>query len=102
MMWIAVIASLICFALATILFTPSLREYPFYQPFAFYFLFEGAWMFCNWVILELFGSSAFMLWVQYIGSILFGGYLVFCLYRYAYQKKCDEIKTEEQNNKKDC
>ena len=37
-MWIPIITSLVCFAVATILFTPPLRKFPFYQAVSFYFL----------------------------------------------------------------
>ena len=40
-MWIPIITCLVCFAVATILFTPPLRKFPFYQAISFYFLFEG-------------------------------------------------------------
>ena len=49
-MWIPIITSLVCFAVATILFTPPLRKFPFYQAVSFYFLFEGAWTLFNTLI----------------------------------------------------
>ena len=38
MMWIPIITSLVCFAVATILFTPPLRKFLFTRRFSFYFL----------------------------------------------------------------
>ena len=37
-MWFAVISSLVCFAVATILFTPPFRKCSFYKEMSFFFL----------------------------------------------------------------
>lgn len=81
-MWIAVISSLICFAVATILFTPALRSYPFYQVLSFYFLFEGGWTLINAAVTYIWPGSNAMMWVHYVGAILFGGALLYKLYAY--------------------
>lgn len=80
MMWLSVIASLVCFAVATVLFTPALRYYPFYRPLALYFIFQGLWMILNWGVGELFADGTFMILVEYVGSIVFAGYLAYRLY----------------------
>lgn len=87
-MWSAVICSLICFAIATIMFTPQLRSFPCYQSLSFLFLFEGAWNLLNGIILVFWPSSNFMIWVHYVGLIIFGGYFLYCLYyKYWHSKK---------------
>lgn len=94
-MWVAVVSSLICFAVATILFTPPLRSFPFYQAVSFYFLFEGAWTLLNAVVLAIWNYSLFMVWVHYFGSILCAGYLFYCLFIY-YCKQKQAQKTENK------
>jgi hypothetical protein len=86
-MWIAVISALVCFAIATILFTPPLRGYPFYQALSFYFLFEGGWTVLNAVVQLIWPGSTFMDWVHYIGAILLGGYLFYRLFSYYWSQK---------------
>ena len=63
-MWIPIITSLVCFAVATILFTPPLRKFPFYQAVSFYFLFEGAWTLFNTLITAIWPYADFMIWVS--------------------------------------
>ena len=65
MMWIPIITSLVCFAVATILFTPPLRKFPFYQAVSFYFLFEGAWTLFNTLITAIWPYADFMIWVHH-------------------------------------
>ena len=69
MMWIPIITSLVCFAVATILFTPPLRKFPFYQAVSFYFLFEGAWTLFNYPDHRHLPYADFM-----IGSIMLGSF----------------------------
>ena len=65
-MWIAVLSALVCFAVATILFTPPLRSYPFYQVLSFYFLFEGAWTLLNAAVDLIWPGSNVLVWVHCI------------------------------------
>ena len=81
-MWLSILSALVCFAVATILFTPPLRSFPFYLGFSIYFLFEGAWTLLNAVALLIWPYSNFMVWVHYVGAILFAGYLLYSLYLY--------------------
>lgn len=90
MMWIPVITSLVCFAVATILFTPPLRKFPFYQAISFYFLFEGAWTLFNTLITAIWPYADFMIWIHHVGIILFAGYLFYKIYVYYWRQKRDE------------
>lgn len=101
-MWFAVISALICFAIATILFTPQLRNYPFYQALSFYFLFEGAWTLVNAVVTMIWPSSNVMQWVHYVGALLLGGYLFYRLYAYYWkQKHADKQEKTDMDTHKD-
>lgn len=86
-MWIAVISALVCFAVATILFTPPLRGYPFYQVLSFYFLFEGAWTLLNAAVGLIWPGSDALVWVHYVGVIVFAGLLLYKLYAYYWKQK---------------
>lgn len=86
-MWFAIVGALLCFAVATILFTPPLRSYPFYQALSFYFLFEGAWTLLDAVVNLIWPYSGFMRWVHGIGTIAFVGYLLYKMYAYYWKKK---------------
>lgn len=85
-MWIPIITSLVCFAVATILFTPPLRKFPFYQAVSFYFLFEGAWTLFNTLITAIWPYADFMIWVHHVGIILFAGYLFYKIYVYYWRQ----------------
>lgn len=101
MMWISVIAAIACFAVGTLFFMPMLRDFEFYRPLAIYFIFEGCWMIINWAVLEIFQNALFMLWVQYVGTIVFAGYLIYSMYIFSAPKKNDnELKTELSNETK--
>lgn len=78
-MWASVISSLVCFAVATILFTPTFRKCDFYKELSIFFLFEGFWAILNLAATEIWPKYNFMIWVNYIGTIVFGGYLLYKL-----------------------
>ena len=96
MMWIPIITSLVCFAVATILFTPPLRKFPFYQAVSFYFLFEGAWTLFNTLITAIWPYADFMIWVHHVGIILFAGYLFYKIYVYYWRQRRGGKKGEER------
>ena len=96
MMWIPIITSLVCFAVATILFTPPLRKFPFYQAVSFYFLFEGAWTLFNTLITAIWPYADFMIWVHHVGIILFAGYLFYKIYVYYWRQRREEKRETEQ------
>ena len=78
---------LVCFAVATILFTPPLRSYPFYQVLSFYFLFEGAWTLLNAAVDLIWPGSNVLVWVHYVGVIVFAGLLFYKIYAYYWKQK---------------
>ncbi len=98
-MWIPIITCLVCFAVATILFTPPLRKFPFYQAISFYFLFEGAWTLFNTLITAIWPYADFMIWIHHVGIILFAGYLFYKIYVYYWRQKREEKKETEQTDK---
>ncbi len=98
-MWISVFASLVCFAVATFLFTPALRKHPFYRVFSIYFIFEGLWMVLNWAYYEIFLDEGFMILIQYIGTIAIVGYLAYRLYKYSSPKKEKQQSKIDPKNK---
>ena len=95
-MCIPIITSLVCFAVATILFTPPLRKFPFYQAVSFYFLFEGAWTLFNTLITAIWPYADFMIWVHHVGIILFAGYLFYKIYVYYWRQRREEKRETEQ------
>lgn len=86
-MLMSILTCLICFAIATVMFTKQLRDFPFYQALSFYFLFEGAWELINGVITLIWPGSYFMVWVHCVGVIIFSAYILYCIYSYVKGKK---------------
>lgn len=108
-MWLAVAGALLCFAVATILFTPPLRGYPFYQSLSFYFLFEGGWLLLDAVVNLIWPYTTFMRWVHGIGTLIFVGYLLYKMFSYYWKTKHTEkqgsapkaLETSEEEEKKE-
>lgn len=96
-MWIAVISALVCFAVATILFTPPLRGYPFYQVLSFYFLFEGAWTLLNAAVNLIWPGADALNWIHYVGVIVFAGALFYKLSAYYWKQKQLEKLSKKQS-----
>lgn len=92
-MWIVLIASFICLVVAVILFTPLFRGVPLFRPVALFFIFEGVWMLANYLVTQLWPGTDAMQWIHYTGIIVFGGYLLICLF-YSRPKKCKEEKKQ--------
>ena len=92
-MWFSVISSLVCFAVATILFTPPFRRCSFYKEMSFFFLFEGAWAILNLAASEIWPKYNFMTFVNYIGTIIFGGYLLYKLIK-IYNAESKDIQSQ--------
>lgn len=97
-MWFSIISSLVCFAIATALFTPELRGFKVYREFSFYFLFEGFWALINFTVNEVWPGSTVMLWVHFIGSLVFGMYILVRLYMCFFKKNL-ENKSSDTNKK---
>ena len=92
-MWFSVISSLICFAIATILFTPPFRKCRFYKEMSFFFLFNVSWTILSLAVSEIWPKYNFMTWVNYIGTIVFGGYLLYKLIK-IYNSDSKDIQSQ--------
>lgn len=98
-MWIAILSSLICLAVAVVLFTPLFRSAPLFRPVAVFFVFEGVWILCNYLVTQIWPGSIAMQWIHYTGIIVFGGYLLLCLF-YSRPKKSKPPKKEKKKKRK--
>ena len=83
----ALVAAVVCLAVATIMYTPALRRFPFYQPVSFYFLFEGVCALANGIISAVFPYSQVMDVVHSIGVVVLGGYFCIRLILYCTHEK---------------
>ena len=92
-MWLSILTAIVCFAIATILFTPVMRKLPIYQALAFYFLFEGGWTVVNQIVLSLWKNGEFMMWVHLAGIAIFGLYLFYSLCAF-YWRQRQEARTD--------
>ena len=88
-MWIAIISALVCFAVAVVLFTPLFRTVALFRPVALFFIFEG---------LQIWPGTSMMQWFHYIGIIIFGGYLLLCLF-YSRPKKAKPEKPDKRKKR---
>lgn len=79
-MWNAIICSLVCFAIATLCFTPQLRSVLFYRALSVYFLFEGIFSIANFIIFEIWPRSSFTMELHSFGVILVAGYLLWSMH----------------------
>lgn len=98
-MWIVLIASFICLAVAVILFAPLFRGVPLFRPVALFFIFEGVWMAANYLVTQLWPGTDAMQLIHYTGIIVFGGYLLICLF-YSRPKKSREERSQGTKKKK--
>ena len=98
-MWIVLVASFICLAVAVILFAPLFRGVPLFRPVALFFIFEGVWMAANYLVTQLWPGTDAMQWIHYTGIIVFGGYLLICLF-YSRPKKSREERSQGTKKKK--
>ncbi|HHZ06754.1 MAG TPA: hypothetical protein GX401_08245 [Clostridiales bacterium] len=98
-MWIALLSSLICLVVAIVLFTPMFRTAPLFRPVAVFFTFEGVWVVCNYLVTQIWPTNTTMQWIHYTGIIVFGGYLLLCLF-YSRPKKPKVEKEKKRRVKK--
>lgn len=75
-MWISIISAFVCFAITVTLFLPKFMNISICRPIAGYFFFEGVWTLVNYIMLQINPSSAIPQYIHYIGTIVFGGYLL--------------------------
>lgn len=79
-MLIAILAAAVCLIVAIVLFTPMFRHLLLFRPVALFFIFEGLWIMGDFLVSQLWPGTEAMQWVHYAGIIVFGGYLVICLF----------------------
>lgn len=96
-MWIAFIAAAVCFAVAVVLFTPLFRSIAVFRPVALFFIFEGLWILGNYLVTQIWPGLNIMQWVHYIGIVVFGGYLLLCLF---YSRPKKTAKPEKQKKQR--
>ncbi len=75
-MLLAIISAAICLVAATIMFTPRMRNFPFYRPVGLIFLFEGIWLLLDYIFRQIFPDNVFMMIIHYIGLALFVLYFI--------------------------
>ncbi len=63
----AIIAAVACLAAATIMFSPRMRSFRYYRPFALFFLFEGVWLLLDYAFRQIVPDNVFMDLIHYIG-----------------------------------
>lgn len=97
-MLIAIIAAVICLIIAIVLFTPMFRHLILFRPVALFFIFEGIWIMCDYIITQMWPGTEAMQWVHYAGVIVFGGYLILCLL-FSRPKKEKKKKNGKNKNK---
>ena len=97
-MWIAIISALVCFAVAVVLFTPLFRTVALFRPVALFFIFEGLWVLANYLVIQIWPGTSMMQWFHYIGIIIFGGYLLLCLF-YSRPKKAKPEKSDKRKKR---
>lgn len=66
----AIIAAVACLAAATIMFSPRMRSFRYYRPFALFFLFEGIWIMLDYAFRQIVPDNVFMDVIHYIGIIV--------------------------------
>ncbi len=98
-MWIAFVAAFICFTVAVVLFAPLFRTVALFRPVALFFIFEGLWILANYLVIHIWPGTSMMQWVHYIGIIIFGGYLLLCLF-YSRPKKPKKEKDRKRQSRK--
>lgn len=99
-MWIAFISAFVCFAVAVVLFTPLFHSVAVFRPVALFFIFEGLWILANYIVIQIWPGTGMMQWIHYLGIIVFGGYLLLCLFFSRPKKQKSEKKAKKQRNKK--
>lgn len=79
-MLLAIISAAVCLAIATMMYTPKMRNFQFYRPVAFLFLFEGIWVLLDYIFRQIVPDNIFMQTIHYVGLIVLGAYFVLKLF----------------------
>ena len=95
----SLIAMGICLVITGLLFAPSFRQIGMLRPIALFFLFEGIWIFVDYIVTKTAPGSDATQWIHYIGIIVFGGYMLVCLF-YSRPKKARKEKTSAKKKRK--
>lgn len=98
-MLIAIISAVICLIISIVLFTPAFRRLLILRPVALFFIFEGVWIMVDYIITQIWPGIEAMQWVHYAGIIIFGGYLLICLFLGRPEKRKNRKKSEKQSIK---
>lgn len=99
-MWIAILSAVVCLVIAIVLFTPMFRYALLFRPVALFFIFEGIWIMCDYLVTQLWPGTEAMLWVHYVGVIIFGGYLLLCLLYSRPKKEKNKSNTKKNTKRK--
>lgn len=97
-MLIAIISAVVCLIISIVLFTPAFRRLLILRPVALFFLFEGIWIMFDYIIMQIWPGIEAMQWVHYAGIIIFGGYLLICLFFSRPGKQKSRSKSQNKDN----
>lgn len=98
-MLIAIIPAVLCLIISIVLFTPAFRKLLILRPVALFFIFEGIWIMLDYIIMQIWPGIEAMQWVHYAGIIIFGGYLLICLFFSRPGKHKNRRKSQKQEVK---
>lgn len=79
-MLLAIISAAVCLAIATMMYTPRMRNFRFYRPVALLFLFEGVWVLTDYIFKQAVPDNVFMQIIHYVGLIVLGLYFFIKLF----------------------
>ena len=68
-MLIAILSGAVCLIISIILFTPMFRHFMILRPVALFFIFEGVWIFVDYLIARIYPGTEAMQWIHYAGII---------------------------------
>ena len=88
----ALISAVVCFSITVMLFTPSFRQIGMLRPITLFFAFEGIWIIVDYIVTKVAPGTDATQWIHYVGIIVFGGYLLICLF-YSRPKKSKKEKS---------
>ncbi len=98
-MLLAIISAAACLAAATIMYSPRMRNFRYYRPFALFFLMEGIWTVADYAFRQISPDNVFMDVIHYIAIIAIVIYFILAILLGAGKKK-PEAKHELAKNKK--
>lgn len=78
-MLLPIITALACFAAAMIMFSSYYRKMSLLRPMGVYLIFEGAMVMLNYVLTDIYPTTAIPHYIQCIGTLLIVLYYIFIL-----------------------